>query len=440
MPVVAISAQEQLMLELINRARLDPLGEAARYGISLNEGLAAGTISSTPKAPLALDWDLSESSANHSSWMLAADVFSHTGSGGSNPGDRMKAAGYGFTGNWSWGENISWRGTTGTLDIGQSIQDQHRSLFLSSGHRKNTMGDFREIGIAQETGGFTKSGVTYNASMITQNFARTGTEAFVTGVAYTDLDGDRFYDIGEGRGGIVVDWLGNSGGAVTTALAGGYGVTIPTGLGGSSTVAVTVGTVTMQASLAMTGTNVKLDVINGRILASSTSMTLGQNAPEGRLLGVANTSLTGNEGGNSLIGNNGSNTLNGVGGADYIVGLGGNDVIWGGAGNDYVVGGYGMDTIRGGVGNDRMAGGPGSDTFIFCSRPWHPEGQDRILDLAAGDRILIDYDGALPKESAWEDSHIRATSTGWLISVGDGSTIAVNNVSLATLESALTLV
>ena len=41
------TAREQYMLELINRARLDPKGEASRYGISLNEGVSSGnTISS----------------------------------------------------------------------------------------------------------------------------------------------------------------------------------------------------------------------------------------------------------------------------------------------------------------------------------------------------------------------------------------------------------
>ncbi len=32
------TAREQLILEMINRARMDPEGEAARYGISLNPG------------------------------------------------------------------------------------------------------------------------------------------------------------------------------------------------------------------------------------------------------------------------------------------------------------------------------------------------------------------------------------------------------------------
>ena len=49
-PMAANTPQEQLMLELINRARMDPAGEAARQGISLNQGLAAGTISTAPEA------------------------------------------------------------------------------------------------------------------------------------------------------------------------------------------------------------------------------------------------------------------------------------------------------------------------------------------------------------------------------------------------------
>ena len=51
--MAAFSAQEQLMLEMINRARLDPKAEAARLGISLNQGIAAGAISSSAKQPLA---------------------------------------------------------------------------------------------------------------------------------------------------------------------------------------------------------------------------------------------------------------------------------------------------------------------------------------------------------------------------------------------------
>ena len=53
--MAANSAQEQLMLELINRARMNPAAEAARQGIDLNQGLAPGTISAAPKQVLAMN-------------------------------------------------------------------------------------------------------------------------------------------------------------------------------------------------------------------------------------------------------------------------------------------------------------------------------------------------------------------------------------------------
>jgi len=96
-----LTAHEQLLIELVNRARLDPAGEAARYGIDLNDGLAAGTITAAPKQPLAPNPNLATAAQGHSQWMLDNDVFSHTGAGGSDPEDRMRGAGYAFTG-WFW--------------------------------------------------------------------------------------------------------------------------------------------------------------------------------------------------------------------------------------------------------------------------------------------------------------------------------------------------
>lgn len=45
------SAYDQYMLELVNRARANPVAEASRWGLSdLNEGVSiANTISTTPK-------------------------------------------------------------------------------------------------------------------------------------------------------------------------------------------------------------------------------------------------------------------------------------------------------------------------------------------------------------------------------------------------------
>ena len=72
---------EQLLLELVN-------AERAKVGAQ----------------PLAFNSHLLASSENHSEWMIASDVFSHTGSGGSDPTDRMETAGYRFTGEWRSGK------------------------------------------------------------------------------------------------------------------------------------------------------------------------------------------------------------------------------------------------------------------------------------------------------------------------------------------------
>lgn len=419
---VQISAQEQLVIELLNRARLDPAAEATRYGISLNDGLSGGSLSSAPKAPLAWNADLGESSALHSEWMLATDTFSHTGASGSSPSSRMASAGYSFSGSWSAGENISWRGTTGSVDPTAMALEQHKALFQSAGHRVNILGDFREVGVGQELGGFARSGVTYNSSMLTENFAKTGTRAFVTGVAFQDRDGDAFYDVGEGTGGVTFDWLGNSGNAVNTGSAGGYGVAIPTGLSGSATIAVTSNGSTQQAVLTMTGTNVKLDLINGSILAASTDLTLGNGAKDGRLLGMASVDLIGNASDNRLEGNKGANDLYGGGGSDTLLGAGGND------------------RLEGAAGNDSFTGGSGSDSFVFRDVAGSSTGQDRISDLGSGDKIVIDLMGSLPSEAAWEDSHISGVTGGYTLALDDGSRIFVAGTTLSALENALTLV
>ena len=66
--MAAPTDHEQYVLEMINRARLDPLGEAARYGIDLNQGLSGGTLNGTPKQPLAFNPKLIDA---------APEAFSH---------------------------------------------------------------------------------------------------------------------------------------------------------------------------------------------------------------------------------------------------------------------------------------------------------------------------------------------------------------------------
>jgi uncharacterized protein YkwD len=266
----APSNLEQYVVELINRGRANPAAEAARYGVDLNEGLAAGTISTARKQPLAISPYLEDSSRKHSQWMIDTDTFSHTGAGGSNPKDRMTAAGYPFRGTWSWGENIAWNTYTGS-SLSTSLANQiEKGLFVDTwvadrGHRIDLMNpSFREVGAGFVSGAFEK----YNpVGMLTQDFASESGKAFLTGVAYRDtVAKDRFYTPGEGLGGVTVTARRAADGAVfstTTFASGGYSLQLAPGSyavsasGGPLAEGVDFGTVTIGSE------NVKADFVPG---------------------------------------------------------------------------------------------------------------------------------------------------------------------------------
>ena len=218
------TALDQYMLELINQARANPSAAASKLGIGLNDGLSSGTISTTPKQPLAFNEDIIDAAHKHSAWMLATDTFSHTGSGGSSPGDRMKAEGY--TGS-SWGENISITWGSGRTPSQTVVDGMENGLFKSAGHRTNIMKDsYNEIGIGVE-GGEYKGSPGVDA---TQDFGRKSS-AYLTGVVFDDKDGDNFYDVGEGLKGIHIDAKSSTGQtySVNDWDSGGWQVAVPQG-------------------------------------------------------------------------------------------------------------------------------------------------------------------------------------------------------------------
>lgn len=225
------TAYEQYLLELINRARLNPVAEANLWGIDLNDGLAPGTITDAAKQPLAFNSLLIDASRGHSQWILDNDIFSHTGENGSDPGDRIRDAGYQFTDGTTWGENLGFRGSTGTLDVGSNLEKINESLFTSFDHRQILLdNNFREVGLGALTGEYQG----FNALVITEKFARTGSDAFLTGVAFDDLvlDND-FYTVGEGLGGVEVTAIrqsDNSTFTATTTTSGGYQIPLEPGV------------------------------------------------------------------------------------------------------------------------------------------------------------------------------------------------------------------
>lgn len=342
--MTTLAQVEQLLLEMVNRARLDPAGEAARLGLSgINEGLAAGTISTAPKQVLAGSNLLSNAAEGHSNAMQASRVLEdepgpnqrngHTQAGDGTPGQRIAAAGYSQNQLPFWrDENIGVQATSQALtqdQIETLTKAVHDSLFVDTfdsgrGHRLAMMDDnMREAGMGAITGTFKG----FNAVIVTQNFGVSGTQSFLTGAVYNDTDGDHFYGLGEAVQGVTVSVANAGGGAVggdTTGSGGGFSVGVP---GGAYTVTFSGGGLAsaVSATVEAGSRNAKIDLVNGGEINSSASTTLGAGATGLRLLGIADVNGTGNTAANALTGNKGANILEGRGGDDTLDGAAGDD-------------------------------------------------------------------------------------------------------------------
>lgn len=108
----------------------------------VNERRARGAVCGTESLPAApaLSWkaSLAQGAARHSQDMVDKSFFSHTGSDGSNAGQRISAAGY----SWSrWGENIAYGYTSSAAVVDGWMK--------SEGHCRNLMNAaFTEMGLA----------------------------------------------------------------------------------------------------------------------------------------------------------------------------------------------------------------------------------------------------------------------------------------------------
>ncbi|MEO1307184.1 MAG: CAP domain-containing protein [Pseudomonadota bacterium] len=238
---------------------------------------------------LQLELNLNESAEDHSTWMLNANVFSHTGSGGSSATQRMETAGFDFSGSWSSAENIAVQSARGEAGYFDDVEDLHVALMNSAGHRANILNaNLDYIGIGIEIGGFTyDNGFSGQSVMVTQNFARTA--------GSVDLDN------------------GNSSGPSSND---------PTPSNGSSNVSITH--VDSSVSYSLRDQNQTLETLT--------------------LTGQNNISGTGNGLNNRITGNSGNNVLNGAWGNDTLIGGAGNDTFRDDKGADRMVGGAGNDT------------------------------------------------------------------------------------------------
>ena len=254
-----LSDEEQLIVELVNRARLDPLDEVAR----LSEGLASG-ITSTSKQALAVDPNLSASARGHSEDMDNRDFFDHINPDGDGPGQRAIDDGYG---SGFVGENIGWIGSSRAPDEQLRAEAHHENLWESDGHQRNLMNDnWSEVGLGYDYGDY--RGLDHS-TFTTEVFGDKGI-TYLTGVVIDDTDGDDFYDIGEGQGGVrVTAYTDDEAYATATYDAGGYSLQLPPGTyrvvfeGGELDAPY-------ETEVTIGDENVKLDVIedDGTVLAS----------------------------------------------------------------------------------------------------------------------------------------------------------------------------
>ncbi|WP_304611094.1 CAP domain-containing protein [Microvirga sp. ACRRW] len=329
------TAYEQLMLELVNAAR-------AKVGAQ----------------PLAFNGNLNASTDSHTDWMIGTDAFSHTGVNGSTPTERMKSAGYVFSGSWSSAENVAWASLRGPAGYQDEVQLLHTNLMNSPGHKANILnGTFREIGIGFNTGSYQG----WDGAFVTENFARSGSKVFLTGVTMDDKDGDRFYDVGEALKGVTITAVSSTGARFTTTsgAAGGYSLALPSG---TYKVTYSGSVVPVAKQVTIGESNVKLDLIDPALVKV----------------------ITGTTGANTLIGTSRVDLIKGNAGNDKLYGRTGNDTLRGDSGNDRLYGEAGRDTLDGGTGNDTLSGGADADVFRFSGN-W---GKDKISGFQNGlDRI-----------------------------------------------------
>lgn len=235
---------EQMHLELINRARADANAEAQRLIAlsfintdvreqfqvwSVNTNLMIVQFATNPPAgPLSFNANLINAARLHSQFQFDTADQTHTGSGGSDLGQRATLAGYVWS---NLGENVFTNATS--AEQGHAAFDVDwgpgpGGMQIGLGHRNSIHNpNFLEVGIGIVKGYNVANGRGVGPQVITEDFGRQlSPVTFVTGVAYYDINGNNFYDIGEGLPGVRMEIDGIPTFAVTST-SGAYSIPVP---------------------------------------------------------------------------------------------------------------------------------------------------------------------------------------------------------------------
>jgi Ca2+-binding RTX toxin-like protein len=373
--------QEQLILELVNQARLDPQGEYERlvtnatpeiknalmqFNVNLVElENQFNEISSV--SPLAWSETLKISASAQNNLMNQYDEQSHFLPGQENFRDRFIDAGY--TDYQQLGENI--------FAYSINIEHAHAGFYIDwgntptgiqtpAGHRDAIVSsNYTEVGADWAATAPTNTNV--GPYLITQHFGTSfNYEAKLLGTIIDDQDDDDFYDIGEGMGGVVIEAVGTAGEGTFTTISwpsGGYQMVLPSGI--------------FEVTFSEGGI---LGAVTKTVIMESDNEKLDAKAAD------AVVELNGTSGQDILVGTGGDDSLTLRAGNDRFTGTTGNDTVTGGLGEDSLFGGSGRDSLYGGPGNDVLEGNLGSDRLFGGS-------QDDVLAGNNGRDTLVGETG-----------------------------------------------
>lgn len=285
------TADEQYMLELLNRFRAAPAAELALLTTSLGTparsadgptdsalrffNTSGPTLASqfsglTAVPPLAWNANLIAAAEGHNNQMIAFDEQSHQLPGEPDLGARATAAGYTNWGNL--GENVYafarsvFHGHTGfVLDWG----DTNTGIQQPPGHRDSMLSaSFREVGIRITNTG-TSPGRQTGPLVISQEFGRRFNQGnpYLLGVVYGDMNSDG-YSPGEGFGGVTISIASEIVPAqaqfTTTSLdAGGWQIQVPPGQYSISFSGAGFGQTVTYRNVVVGTSNIKLDAKKG---------------------------------------------------------------------------------------------------------------------------------------------------------------------------------
>lgn len=258
----SVSAQEQLFVYLLNRARHDPVA----YQIENN--LPVDLSGVARQAPLAVNDRLSASAQFRADEMAAYNYYAHQSSvTGKHPNQIVREHGYEIPAHWPNNGNYLESVAAGYPDAAAAL----KALIIDEGvpnlgHRVQLLAmdaffaNNREIGV-----GFTfDTSATYWYYWVIHTAQVSSNDTFLTGVVYKDLNNDSRYSLNEGLAGVTVK-VGNK--TTVTNTAGGWSIAVQKGT--TCTVTVTGGTFvgTTTTVVNVGNSNVAVDFISGRASA-----------------------------------------------------------------------------------------------------------------------------------------------------------------------------